>query len=65
MDLNIQNLNRALVNSFESIGRYDIMTVDLFLQKNNVWGEYTRTIVIENGRVTGDVEDIYYFEKSY
>ena len=41
------------------------MTVDLFLQKNNVWGEYTRTIVIENGKVTGDVEDIYYFEKSY
>ena len=65
MNLNIQNLNRALVNIFKSIGIYDIMTVDLFLQKNNVWGEYTRTIVIENGKVTGDVEDISYFEKSY
>ena len=65
MNLNIQNLNRTLVNIFESIGRYDIMSVNLFLQKNNVWGEYTRTIVIENGKVTGDVEDIYYFEKSY
>lgn len=39
------------------------MTVDLFLQKNNVWGDYARTIVIKDGKVTGDVEDIYYFEK--
>lgn len=41
------------------------MTVDLFLQKNNVWGDYARTIVIKDGKVTGDVEDIYYFEKNY
>lgn len=36
----------------------DIITVDLSPQSNNIWGDYARTIIIENGSVVDDIEQI-------
>ena len=38
----------------------DIVTIDLSPQKNNIWGDYARTIIIENGIVveSTDVKNI-------
>lgn len=42
----------------------DIITIDLSPQKNNIWGDYARTLVLENGilcdktdKITSGVED--------
>ena len=35
----------------------DIVTIDLSPQKNNIWGDYARTIIIENG-VVADSADV-------
>lgn len=36
----------------------DIITVDLSPQVGNVWGDYARTIIIENGGVVNDISKI-------
>lgn len=36
----------------------DIITIDLSPQKNSVWGDYARTLVVEGGRVVRDIECI-------
>ena len=36
----------------------DIITVDLSPQVGNVWGDYARTIIIENGVVVNDINKI-------
>lgn len=36
----------------------DIITIDLSPQNNNIWGDYARTIIIENGKVVDDVSSI-------
>lgn len=36
----------------------DIITVDLSPQNNNIWGDFSRTIIIENGEVVSKIEDI-------
>lgn len=36
----------------------DIITVDLSPQVGNVWGDYARTIIIENGVVINDINKI-------
>ncbi|MDE6758814.1 MAG: aminopeptidase P family protein [Clostridia bacterium] len=36
----------------------DIVTVDLSPQIGNVWGDYARTIIIENGKVIDDISKI-------
>ncbi len=41
------------------IGNNDIITVDLSPQNNHIWGDYARTIIIENGKVIDNVEDIH------
>lgn len=43
--------NRLIANN-------DIITVDLSPQVGNVWGDYARTIIIENGVVVNDVNKI-------
>ncbi len=40
------------------IARNDIITVDLSPQNNCVWGDYARTLIVENGRVVKDAEQI-------
>ncbi len=41
------------------IGENDIITIDLSPQNNNIWGDYARTIVLENGKVITDIENIH------
>lgn len=36
----------------------DIITVDLSPQAGNIWGDYARTIIIENGYVVNDIDKI-------
>lgn len=36
----------------------DIITIDLSPQKNSIWGDYARTIVVEDGKVVRDIEQI-------
>jgi len=36
----------------------DIITIDLSPQCNNIWGDYARTIVIENGIVKNSINEI-------
>lgn len=40
------------------IAENDIITVDLSPQVNNVWGDFARTIIIENGKVVTTTDDI-------
>ena len=36
----------------------DIITIDLSPQSNCIWGDYARTLIVENGRIVKDVEQI-------
>lgn len=36
----------------------DIITIDLSPQFNNIWGDYSRTIIIEDGKVVCNIKDI-------
>lgn len=40
----------------------DIITVDLSPQKDSVWGDYARTIIVEGGKVVKDIDSIQYAE---
>lgn len=41
-----------------TIKENDILTIDLSPQKDNVWGDYARTIIVENGLVVKNIADI-------
>lgn len=36
----------------------DLITVDLSPQHNHIWGDYARTLIIENGKVVTNIADI-------
>ena len=36
------------------INENDIITIDLSPQRNNIWGDYARTLIVENGVVVDD-----------
>lgn len=36
----------------------DIITIDLSPQKNSIWGDYARTLVVEDGKVVQNIEQI-------
>lgn len=36
----------------------DVITIDLSPQCNNIWGDYARTIIIENGMVKNSINEI-------
>ena len=38
------------------IGNNDIITIDLSPQVANIWGDYARTIIVENGKIVEDIE---------
>lgn len=40
------------------IKKNDIITIDLSPQNNHIWGDYARTIIIENGKVIEKIKDI-------
>ena len=41
-----------------TIQENDIITIDLSPQKNNIWGDYARTLVFENGIVCDEIDEI-------
>ena len=49
---------REYVTSDRQIASDDIITIDLSPQNGNIWGDYARTIVIENGKVVDDINSI-------
>ena len=36
----------------------DIITIDLSPQNNSIWGDYARTIILENGKAVDDIKSI-------
>ena len=49
---------REYTTSNKIIAPDDIITIDLSPQNNNIWGDYARTIIIENGKVIDDINSI-------
>lgn len=49
---------REYVTSDRMIAKNDIVTVDLSPQNNKIWGDFARTIIIENGKVVENIESI-------
>lgn len=44
--------------SDRTICENDIITIDLSPQKNGVWGDYARTIILEDGKAVNDISEI-------
>ena len=40
------------------IQKNDIITIDLSPQKNNIWGDYARTLVFEDGVLCSEIDRI-------
>lgn len=49
---------REYVTSDRLIDFNDIITIDLSPQNNKIWGDYARTIVIENGKAVDNIDKI-------
>jgi len=49
---------RDYVTSDRLIAADDIITIDLSPQNNNIWGDYARTIILEDGKVVDDISSI-------
>ncbi len=47
---------KQYVISERIIENNDIITIDLSPQRGNIWGDYARTIIVENGKVVDDIE---------
>ena len=46
---------KQYVTSDRVIGNNEIITIDLSPQVGNIWGDYARTIIVENGMVVEDI----------
>ncbi len=53
---------REYITSDKLIKENDIITIDLSPQYKNIWGDFARTIVIENGIVVNNIENIQNIE---
>ena len=49
---------REYVTADKVIGQNDIVTVDLSPQAGDTWGDYARTIIVEDGRAVPSIEKI-------
>ncbi len=47
---------REYITSDRVIENNDIVTIDLSPQKGSIWGDYARTIIVENGKVVDNIE---------
>ena len=47
---------KQYVTSDKIIENNDIITIDLSPQVGNIWGDYARTIIVDNGKVVDDIE---------
>ncbi len=50
------------ITSDRLISENDIITIDLSPQNQNIWGDYARTIIIENGTVVPSINNIQNIE---
>ena len=57
-ETNVSISGKHYVTANKTIQNNDIITIDLSPQNNNVWGDYARTIIIENGIVVDCVGNI-------
>ena len=57
-ETNVSISGKHYVTANKIIQNNDIITIDLSPQNNNVWGDYARTIIIENGIVVYCVENM-------
>ncbi len=57
-ETNLSLSGKEYVTSDRLIEFNDIITIDLSPQNNNIWGDYARTIVIENGKVVDCINEI-------
>ena len=55
-DTTLSVSGREYKTSTRTIAANDIITVDLSPQKDNIWGDYARTLIVQNGRVADDKE---------
>ena len=53
---------REYITSDRIIAEDDIITIDLSPQVGDTWGDYARTIIIEDGKVVRSDEDIFNLE---
>ena len=49
---------REYVTSKRTVNENDIITIDLSPQNKDIWGDYARTVIIENGHVVLNDDDI-------
>ena len=49
---------KQYVTSDKIIENNDIITIDLSPRVGNIWGDYARTIIVEDGKVVDDIEQI-------
>ena len=49
---------REYITSDRKIASDDIITIDLSPQNNNIWGDYARTLIIEDGSIVDDINNI-------
>ena len=53
---------REYATSDRLIAADDIITIDLSPQCGNIWGDYARTVILEDGKVVDDINSIRKFE---
>jgi len=49
---------KKYITSNRVIENNDIITIDLSPQVGNIWGDYARTVIVENGRVIDNIDMI-------
>lgn len=49
---------KQYITADRTVGGSDIITIDLSPQRGDIWGDYARTIIIENGKVVDDIDNI-------
>lgn len=57
-DTTISVSGREYVTSERIIAPEDIITIDLSPQNDNIWGDYARTIILEDGKVVDNISNI-------
>lgn len=57
-ETNVSISGKHYTTSDRFIQNDDIITIDLSPQNNNIWGDYARTIVVENGIVVDCIDNI-------
>ena len=57
-DAAVSVAGREYVTSDRLVGETDIITVDLSPQVGGIWGDYARTVILENGSVVPSIREV-------